>query len=154
MKKQIIAAIGAITLLTALTATSAFAADIKQDTADKTAQMTVTQSVDEDYTITIPAGMAADDTEAAITLDATLLLDGQSFIITVDSANGFKLELPGTEKDALGYTINTVAATDGEIGTLNAEETEIPLVVAVSDEPTLAGDHTDTITFTIAPQKS
>lgn len=139
-----------------------FAGTVDQDSSPKTADTSVTFDVDPTYTVTIPATVtlakAADGSykqDADITAENVRLLEGQT--ITVTLAGDFKLttgavgatyELPYTVKVG---TSDTAIATGDIVATFNTDtNSQSGTLHFAAENPTYAGNYSDTVTFTIA----
>jgi hypothetical protein len=121
----------------------------------------VTYPVDAKYTVTIPAAVTLSTSEAKRTISATevLLEAGKKIVVTLSGAsntgNGestFNAENGDTS--VAKYTIKT-GETDIAVGdkvaefTANGDQT-LTFTLGETTGVTVAGDHTETLTFTIA----
>lgn len=153
----------ALTLVMVLSlSVTAFAADITQDSNPKTADTNVTFNVDPTYTVTIPATvtLAKDQDAGNYKQDATItasdvrLLEGQT--ITVKLASDFQLDTAASATYKLPYTVKvgdseTAIATGDTVATFNTDtNSQSSTLHFAADNPTYAGNYSDTVTFTIA----
>lgn len=157
--KKLLTIMLALVMVLSLSVT-AFAADntfSPSDNSDKAT--TVTFNVDPTYTVTIPATitLAKDEESGSYKQDATItatgvrLLEGK--VINVTLAGDFTLTAGTTN---WSYTVK-VGASDTAIAngdTVATFETKTAVQTSVlhfaADDPTYAGDYSDTVTFTIA----
>ncbi len=167
MKKKLLSTLLALALCGTMSLT-AFAADteIKPDSNPKTGNTQVTFNVDPTYTVTIPA---------TITLEKDTT-DGVKYIGTgkVEAAQGLrlkedeKIEVRLTECDyqldtdasatyKLPYTVKAgeaeVTADSNLVATFTTEANtavQESILTFTANDPTYAGDYSDTVTFTVA----
>lgn len=139
----------AVTLLSASSVT-AFAADINQDTPDKTSELTVSAAKGVSYTLSIPSGNATVDVAESeaqeigkIGLTAGNFTEG-AVEVTVTSANNWNLKNKETD---VPYTIDA-AGNKYSFAEPNAELTAVNLTVTDTAAAAIAGTYTDTLTFT------
>lgn len=155
----------ALVLVLSLSVT-AFAADttIDQDTTDKTGSTTVEFSVAPTYTVTIPAtvelsktgtGTITYEQDADITASAGVrLLKGQQIQVTLVS--DFNLETAADTTYQLPYTVkvgdSATAIVSGAVVAAFGTSTEAQTSTLhfAADNPTYAGDYSDTVIFTIS----
>lgn len=161
--KKLLAIALALVMVLSLSVT-AFAADNTFSPSDNSGKnTTVTFNVDPTYTVTIPATvtLAKDQDAGNYKQDATItatdvrLLEGQT--ITVTLASDFKLttgaagatyELPYTVK--VGDS-ETAIATGDTVATFNTDTNrQSSTLHFAADNPTYAGNYSDTVTFTIS----
>ena len=160
MKKFILSLTLAALLTTALAA-PAFAVDI---TGETTGSTTLTYGVAEAFTVTIPADFSLSTTETSYTVSASgvLIPNNEQLTVTMSSAQfdatdkyrvayqdsfiKYTVKLDDTSLTANGQTVLTVNAgsTSGS-STLKFSTTAENIAAA-----TKAGNHTDTLTFTVA----
>ena len=139
-------------------ATTAFAADITQDSAEQTGQMEVSYTTGETYTVVIPADVTVgtDAVTRDLQVKNILLTSGKTLKVTVASANGYQLK---NNDSAIAYTVkngDTQITADSNTVISVAAGTTADQSVTLSLLPTqdaingatLAGKHTDTLTFT------
>ena len=159
--KKLIAFVLTLAMATIMSVT-AFAADtaITQDSDPKTGDTAVKFSVDPTYTVTIPGEVTLtyDETSNSykgsgdITTGAVRLLQYQFILVTV--TGDFKMtsaenaELPYTMTIGDSASTVTSGATVATFGT-STEEQSVTLNYS-AENPTYAGDYTDTLTFTIS----
>lgn len=159
--KKLLTIMLALVMVLSLSVT-AFATNIDQDSNPKTADTSVTFNVDPTYTVTIPATVTlAKDADGSYKQDATItatdvrLLEGQT--ITVTLASDFKLttgaagatyELPYTVKVG---TSDTAIVDGGTVATFGTDtNSQSSTLHFAANNPTYAGEYSDTVTFTIA----
>ncbi len=157
MKKFIALAI-AIIMMAAL-AVPAFAAEIDEETVNKTAQSTVSYKTGESYTVTIPETITVGNaTGSDFSIDANREA-GKTITVTVVSTNGFKLNA----NEDYAYTLSVkigenaptvITAQDNTVASTTAKQTvSAKLIAAWADgctAPEAAGTYSDTLTFTVA----
>jgi hypothetical protein len=164
MKKKLISLALVCAMVFALGAT-AFASDtgtpINQDSTPKTGNTKVSYSVDPTYTITIPSSVALSNTAQSKTLKAenVILEGGKKITVTLtaasNTANGEStFNAKNGDTSVAKYTIKT-GETDIAVGDKVAEFTangDQTLTFTLGDITgvKVAGDHTETLTFTIA----
>lgn len=150
-------------LMVATMSVTAFAAEVDQDTTDKTGSTAVSFNVDPTYTVTIPATVELEkvDTDGTITYEKDMTVTASAGVrlkegekIEVTLASDFYLETAASATYKLPYTV-TVDDVDVENNgvvatfvTSEAEQTSTLLFAA--GNPTYAGNYTDTVTFTIS----
>lgn len=160
MKKFITTAI-ALAMVLAVS-TTAFAAEVNQGSADKTGNTDITFNVDPTCTVTIPATVTLTKKEgggyestAEITASAGLRLNkGKVINVTLSTCD---YTLSSDEGATLAYTVKVGNAdiTDSTtpvaiFTTENNSAVQTSTLTFHADEPTYAGNYSDTITFTIA----
>lgn len=168
--RRFISAVMALAMVSAIAPMSAFAADdtiIKQDTADKTGTMTATYDVTAKYTVTIPASAVIADTEAAATAqpikaENVLLASGEKVVVTLSEASNTTTVNSTTFNAKNGdstvkYTIKAgsdTVALGGKVAEFEtkAEEqkVDVKFIKDSTSAPTVAGEHTETLTFGIS----
>lgn len=136
-----------------------FAAEIDEGSADPSGSTSVTFQVDPTYTVTIPATVTLEkDAEtgnykqdATITATDVRLEEGKVIVVTLSGdfvLTAGKAELP--------YTVtvgeNSTAVVDGTVVATFVTSTEAQSVTLhfAANNPTYAGNYSDTVTFTIA----
>ena len=164
MKKKLISLALVCAMVFALGAT-ALASDtgtpINQDSTPKTGNTKVSYSVDPTYTITIPSSVALSNTAQSKTLKAenVILEGGKKITVTLtaasNTANGEStFNAKNGDTSVAKYTIKT-GETDIAVGdkvaefTANGDQT-LSFTLGNTTGVTVAGDHTETLTFTIA----
>ena len=161
--KKIIALFLSLTL--AATCGAAAFADtmINKSDENQTGTLNVTYTTTETYTVTIPADVtlssaAKEVSDREVKATDVLLASGSTLTVTVASANGYQLK-NGTS--AIPYTCkagNTTITADNNTvltvsaGTKNPDAVSLTIGTTDADiaNATLAGAHTDTLTFTCA----
>ena len=169
--RRFISAVMALSMLSAIAPMSAFAADadritIDQNSTEKKGTMTATYDVQAKYTVTIPAGVTLDSTNAVskkIEASDVILAKGQKIKVTLNSANHtasgetFHAQTDNGDSTAT-YTIGKGEATEGvKVGDVVAEFTENgdqTLTFSKAEGATYAGTHTETLTFGIEVENS
>lgn len=158
--KKLLTIMLALVMVLSLSVT-AFAADnsINQGSANQAGNTTVTFNVDPTYTVTIPATvtLAKDEESGSYKQDATItatgvrLLEGK--VINVTLSGDFTLTA-GTTDWAYTVTVGSdpdPIATDAIVATFDTDPAEQTSVLHFAAEnPTYAGNYSDTVTFTIA----
>ena len=158
--KKLFALILAVVMIATMS-TTAFAAEIDQDTADpKDGSTSVYFEVDPTYTVTIPAtvelnkvednGTVTYENDYTLTAEAGVRLKKNEYI-EVTVASDFEMT---TEQGAtLDYTITkggNAVANNGVVATFgtdkNAQSTTIHIA---ANDPDFAGEYKDTVTFTL-----
>ena len=121
----------------------------------------VTYETKESYTVTIPADVKFDESyyyDDEVKVTNALLAESRILTVTVDSANGYKLKYGNSE---IAYTLTgddlitednrTVLTVKSGIKVTDVREQELDF--ETSEEAvkaaTLAGEHKDTLTFTV-----
>lgn len=163
MKKLLSAAVIGIMTLELLPIYS-FAADITQDSANKSGEINVNYDMDTEYTVTIPASVNFTDSER--TIDRPLqandvrIEDGKALNITISSMNGFKMKHTQNSGSGIDYhlMINNATIPDGNnynVLTVNAGEGSGRAILSFvtdlnKDNAFYTGNYTDTITFKVS----
>lgn len=159
--KKLIALAVAIVMMAAL-AVPAFAenATINQDSADKTADMTVTYEPSASYTVTLPDSAAIGGT-AEVSVDEAVLAADTQIKITVAPKTGEAWVLTNSASETLNYTIkngNAEIAVNGTVLTHAAGATvptDVTLSFALEDGQTAkATSYTQVITFNVAVEST
>ena len=150
MKKLLSLALVLAMMLTM--STTAFAAEIKQDTENKTGTTEVTHTVSDSYIVTIPDSMTV-GTDATVSVSDVTLAEGYSLAVSVSSTqydNGWKLK---NGDDTLGYTLkidNEDVANNGIVLTAESGGTGTKtLVTALDGTAKYSGTYKDTLTFSV-----
>ena len=162
---KIIAGLSALAMAAAIAPMGAFAADteINQDTADKTGTMLATYDVTAKYTVTIPSGVtlnADEEVTSNITAENVLIEKGKQVVVTLtggsNTTTGSTFHAKKGDSTA-EYTISagTPAATvsvGGTVATFSTGTAKQTATLTFSKPTgwTEAGEHTETLTFTIA----
>ena len=167
--RRFISAVMALTMLSAIAPMSAFAADadritIDQNSTEKKGTMTATYDVQAKYTVTIPAGVTLDSTNAVsknIEASDVVLESGQKIKVTLtgasNTAEGSSFSAKNDKGDSTAtYTISK-GGTAVAVGDVVAEFTEDgtqALTFSKAEGATYAGTHTETLTFGIEVEDS
>lgn len=141
-----------------------FAADITQDSANKSSEINVNYDMDTEYTVTIPASVNFTDSER--TIDRSLqasgvrIDDGKSLNITISSSNGFTMKHTNNSGSGIDYhlMIDHAAIPDENnynVLTVNAGEGSGSAILSFvtdlnKDNALYTGIYTDTITFKVS----
>ena len=182
--RRFISAVMALAMVSAMAPVSAFAVDtpteITQDTTPdtnglRTGTATATYSVQPKYTVVIPANAtiydSADEATAqTISAENVLLENGQSLVVTLatasntTTANATTFNAKNGDTSTVNYTITAGSgenakqvALGGEVAKFEnkAEKQETSLTFVKSGgTPTVAGAHTETLTFSIAVESA
>lgn len=170
--KKFMAAVMAVTMVSALAPVSIFATaaeetKITNGTDGKptpaTGSMLATYDVEAKYTVTIPTGVELDanaEVTKDITADAGVILESGKKVV-VKLTKGSNTETGSTfhaKKDTsiAEYTISvggTTVGTGGTVATFSTNKTEAQKSTLTFSKPTgwtAAGEHTETLTFTIS----
>ena len=148
--------------MAAITSVTAFAADttITQGSDPKTGNTEVKFSVDPTYTVTIPGEvtLAYDENSSSykgsgdITTGAVRLLPNQEILVTITG----DFEMTSAEQIKLPYTMTigdsapaVVSGDDVATFVTSTDEQRVTLNYS-AENPTYAGNYTDTLTFTIS----
>ena len=133
---------------------------VDQDSTDKTGNTKVSYSVDPTYTITIPSSVALSNTAQSKTLKAenVILEGGKKITVTLTAAsntdNGEStFNAKNGDTSTATYTITTPSGSV-KVGDKVAEfpsngSVDLTFSAANTSNVTVAGDHTETLTFTI-----
>ena len=167
--RRFISAVMALSMLSAIAPMSALAADadritIDQNSTEKKGTMTATYDVQAKYTVTIPAGVTLDSTNAVsknIEASDVVLESGQKIKVTLtgasNTAEGSSFSAKNDKGDSTAtYTISK-GGTAVAVGDVVAEFTEDgtqALTFSKAEGATYAGTHTETLTFGIAVESA
>lgn len=162
--RRFISAVMALSMVSAVAPMSAFAItqdDIDPDTGKATGEMTATYDVTAKYTVTIPAGVTLDaeaDVTSEITAENVLIEKGKQVVVTLTSGSntttGSTFHAKKGDSTA-EYTISAGGSTVSVGGTVatfsngTAKQTST-LTFSKPTGWTEAGEHSETLTFTIA----
>ena len=150
--------------MTLCLATPAMAADITPNSEQQAGTMEVSYTTTESYTVTIPADVIV--TTAGVNADLTaknlLLASGHTLKVTAESTNGYKLKAGDS---AIAYTCTvgdkTLSSTEKTVLTVSAgtieDQTATMTFKTTTDAinaATLAGKHTDKLTFTCSVESA
>ncbi len=134
---------------------SAFAAEIDQDSDPKTADVTVTTSIEPTYTVTIPGDMQVQFNQTStrfgtIKLTAAQINPGYAVEVTL-SASG-ELKNAADKTRTIAYTVNS---GDGVFSSKEyqkeGESTDLTIdITQAAWNAAYAGDYSDIVTFTIS----
>lgn len=157
MKK--ITAIFLALVLTLSMSVTAFAAEIKQDSDAKTANVTVTTSIDPTYTVTIPADTKVDfnaetTSFGSVKLDAAQIDPG--YVVRVALNASGTLKNAADESKTIAYAVNDAngAFTSADY---TAAGQETPLTISITKDAwntAFAGNYSDTVTFTVSYEEA
>lgn len=168
--KKLLAAVMALAMVSAVAPMSIFAEDTVITNANKPweANMTATYDVDATYTVTIPSSVALSasaDVTSNITANNVLLEKGQNITVTLtggsntDTGTTFHAKMADSNSTA-DYTISvendaeelTPVAVGGTVATFAAGTVSQSKTLTFSKVSgwSKAGNHTETLTFTIA----
>lgn len=169
MKKKALSILLALALCGAMS-TTAFAAEIDQDSDPKTGNTQVIFNVDPTYTITIPATITLAKTDADSTVkyvgNGTLkaneglrLLEDEKIEVRLTDCD-YQLDTSATATYKLPYTVKAgtadITADSNRVATFTTEENateQTSELTFTAGDPKYAGDYSDTVTFTIAVVK-
>lgn len=162
--KKLLAAVMAFAMVSAIAPISAFAdTEVKQDSTKQSGDMTATYEVEAKYTVTIPAGVTLDaeaEVTSNITAENVLIVKGKQVVVTLtkgsNTTTGSTFHAKKGESTA-EYTISagtpaaavSVGDTVATFSNGTAEQTST-LTFSKPTGWTEAGEHTETLTFTIA----
>lgn len=134
---------------------TAFAAEINQGSEPKTADVTVTISIDPTYTVTIPANTnvtfnTLSTTFGSVKLDAARIEPGHAVKVELNASGMLKNQADASK--TIAYTINDAngAFTSAQYTTAG-EQT--PLTIDITQaawNAAFAGQYSDTVTFTVS----
>ena len=166
--RRFISAVMALTMLSAIAPMSALAADadritIDQNSTEKKGTMTATYDVQAKYTVTIPAGVTLDSTNAVsknIEASDVVLESGQKIKVTLTGASNTAEGSSFSAKNgnsAVTYTItgDKAIAVGDTVATFTADGNKtLTFSAADKSAATVAGAHTETLTFTVSVETS
>ena len=166
--RRFISAVMALTMLSAIAPMSALAADadritIDQNSTEKKGTMTATYDVQAKYTVTIPAGVTLDSTNAVsknIEASDVVLESGQKIKVTLTGASNTAEGSSFSAKNgnsAVTYTItgDKAIAVGDTVATFTANGSKaLTFSAADKSAATVAGAHTETLTFTVSVETS
>lgn len=167
--KKLLAAVMALSMVSAVAPMSAFAItqdDIDPDTGKATGEMTATYDVTAKYTVTIPAGVtlnAEADVTSEITAENVLIEKGDQVVVKLtggtNTTEGSTFHAKKGDSTA-EYTISAgtpaAAVSVGDTVATFSNGTAKQTSTLTFSKPTgwtAAGEHTETLTFTIAVEK-
>lgn len=150
--KKIISLALAVLMIAAMSVT-AFAADIKQDTANKTGDVTIEYTQSESYVVIIPDSMTV-GTDATVEVNDIVIGYNKQLTVSVSSQNEWKLK---NNDDGLGYTLHIgetgVTSTNNTVLTAASGDTAsktLSVTIDPNQSPKYAGNYTDTLTFNVS----
>lgn len=151
--KKLFAATAALALALTLP-TAAFAANMQPGDAPQDAEVTL--NIAPSYLVTIPTKVelkpiAIGGYGATSTISASnvKLEEGEMIDVKLESASGFTMKAGDTEWPYT-ITINNDEVESGDVvASYKTGETTVYTLVFTADNPTYAGDYSDTLTFTI-----
>lgn len=155
MMKKLTALVLAIVLTLSLSVT-AFAAEINQGSDPKTANVTVTTSIDPTYTVTIPADVQVTFNETSATfgtvkLDAAQIDPGYAVQVALTASGTLKNQADNTK--TIAYTVNDANGDAFTVGTYTTAGEQTPLTIDITQaawNAAFAGTYSDTVTFTVS----
>lgn len=131
--------------------------------SEQSSDFTVTYSIGESYTITVPTDVTlgiTQDNKTTFSVDSATLGTGSYLVVKITSANEWQMKLD--EDNVIPYTMkcNTVAVELNEDGSVTIYETDESVIEPDSMDlsfeitepgnlPTKAGKYTDKLTFTV-----
>ena len=159
--RKLLAAVMALTMVSAIAPMSAFAIDQDDVAAGRnTGTMTATYDVTAKYTVTIPAGVTLDSTNAVsknIEASDVMLESGKKIKVTLteasNTASGSSFSAKNDKGDSTArYTISKgeTAVAVGDVVAEFTEDGEQSLTFSKAEGASYAGTHTETLTFGIA----
>lgn len=167
--KRLLAAVMALSMVSAVAPMSAFAItqdDIDPDTGKATGEMTATYDVTAKYTVTIPAGVTLDaeaEVTSEITAENVLIEKGDQVVVTLTKGSNTTIGSTFHAKkgdSTAEYTISAgtpaAAVSVGDTVATFSNGTAKQSSTLTFSKPTgwtAAGEHTETLTFTIAVEK-
>ena len=160
--KRLLSAVMALAMVSAIAPMSAFAdTEVKQDSTKQSGDMTATYDVTAKYTVTIPAGVtlnAEAEVTSNITAENVLIEKGKQVVVTLtggsNTTTGSTFHAKKGDSTA-EYTISAGGSTVSVGGTVatfsngTAKQTST-LTFSKPTGWTEAGEHSETLTFTIA----
>lgn len=152
--KKLIASVLAFSLLATLS-TTAFAAEINQDSDPKTAAAQVSTNIAPTYTVTIPESVEVDfnatETEfGSIKIEQAQIAPDKQIVVSVAAGEALVNQEDNTK--TLPYTIED---ENGEFTSAAylSEEDKTDLTISITEDDwnsAYAGDYRDTVTFTVS----
>lgn len=134
---------------------TAFAAEINQDSDPKTADATVTTSIEPTYIVTIPGNVqvefnATSTKFGAIELAAAQIAPGYAVKVTLSASGKLKNEADQTK--TIAYTVNS---EDGAFSSKEyqnkGDSTDLTIdITQAAWDSAYAGNYSDTVTFTVS----
>lgn len=151
--KKLFAIILAAALLASLSVT-VFAAEVKQDSDPKTADVELTTYIAPTYTVTIPADVKvafnAESTDfGTVKVDAAQIDPDKCIKVSHDASGMLKNKID--EKKVIPYTVKADSEAFTSATYLRAgDHTDLTINISKEDwNKAYAGDYTDTVTFTV-----
>ena len=165
--KRLLTTVMAFAMVSAIAPMSAFAdTEVKQDSTKQSGEMTATYEVEAKYTVTIPAGVTLDaDAEVTsnITAENVLIEKGRQVVVKLTGGTNttegsiFHAKMGDSTAE---YTISAgtpaAAVSVGDTVATFSNGTAKQTSTLTFSKPTgwtAAGEHTETLTFTIADEK-
>lgn len=152
--KKLIAFLMAAVLLTAAS-TTAFAAEINQDSDPKTSEATVKTSIAPTYTVSIPESVKVSMNETQKAWGSIEVKHAQidpNWVIKVDLACDGTLNNLADNTKTIPYSVEDTNGIFTTASYLKAgDSTALTIKIAQSDwNKAYAGDYSDTVTFTVS----
>lgn len=165
--KRLLAAVMALTMVSAIAPMSTFAdTEVKQDSSNQSGEMTATYDVTAKYTVTIPAGVTLDaeeDVTSDITAENVLIEKGKEVVVkltggtnTTEGSIFHAMRGDSTAKYTISAGTPAAAVSVGDTVATFSNGTAKQSSTLTFSKPTgwtVAGEHTETLTFTIAVEK-
>lgn len=150
--KKIIALVIAIVMMAAISV-PAFAANLS--TESNSGNVTMTYEVSGAWTVAIPEDFSLNESGTkTVTASNCFLNNGETLTVTVNSADGFKMMLGGTNTEiVIAYTVNGETAGPVEVlsvaSGLATKEATVTFATT-GTIPNVAGTYSDVLSFTVA----
>ena len=153
--KKLISALLALCLVSAM-AVTAWAADVNQDSTDKTSQVQISASISPTYIVSIPNDVsvtfnATETNFGSIEVTQAQIEPNKQIRVTL-SASGALKNVADNSK-TLPYTVTDSAGSNFTSGTYlkDGDKTELTINITQDDwKKAYAGSYSDTVTFTVS----